>query len=88
MAGKHAVLVGASLVSQEHAESITCIDHCDKKDERDDLILFVVLAHLGPSVFRYIVAAAGDLCSFLGKRQSGPFRVREDTSQAPNAANS
>src|SRR5262249_31823307 len=58
-AGKHAGHVGAALLAEDHAEPVGRVDHGDQGDQRGDLVVVVVLAHLGPGLVGHAVAGVG-----------------------------
>src|SRR5215475_8607246 len=67
-AGKHAGLVRTPLLTQDHAEPIGRVDHGDQGDQRGDLVVVVVLAHLGPGLVGHAVLGVGEPSALLGER--------------------
>jgi hypothetical protein len=58
-AGEHARLVGAPLLVHDHGEPVGRVDHGDQGDQRDDLVVVVVLAYLGPGLVGHALVGVG-----------------------------
>ncbi len=67
----------------DHAEPVGRVDHGDQGDQRGDLIVVVVLAHLGPGLVGHPVVGVGEPGALLGERQRGPLGLGEHGGLAP-----
>jgi hypothetical protein len=71
------------LVVRDHHEPVGGVDHGDQGDQRGDLVVVVVLAHLGPGLVGHTVIGVGESGAFLGERERGPLGLGEYGGMAP-----
>src|SRR5262249_8853604 len=81
--GEHACLVGAPLLACDHAKPVGRVDHGNQDDQRDGLVVVVMLTHLGPGLVRYAEARVGEAGALLRERQGGPLGLGEHAGLAP-----
>jgi len=66
-----------------HGEPVGRVDQGDHGDQRGDLVVVVVLAHLGPGLVGHAVLGVGEPGALLGERQRGPLGLGEHGGLAP-----
>src|SRR6266568_5624234 len=81
--GKHSGLVRTALLANDHAEPVGRVDPGDNADQRGDLVVVVVLAHLGPGLVGHALVGVGEPGTLLGERQRGPLGLGEHSGLAP-----
>ena len=74
---------GATLLVHDHGQPVGRVDQGDQGDQRGDLVVVVVLAHLRPGVVGYAVVGVGEPGALLGERQRGLLGLGEHGGLAP-----
>ena len=65
------------------ASRLVALIRATRADQRGDLVVVVVLAHLGPGLVGHAVVGVGEPGALLGERQRGPLGLGEHGGLAP-----